>query len=61
MRQVVGPQMGVKASGGIRNGASSLALLEAGATRLGVSAGVTIVQELIGKQTSQPMAAGGAY
>ena len=61
MRQVVGPQMGVKASGGIRNAEAALALLDAGASRLGVSAGVTIVQELSGAQTSQPVTAGGTY
>ena len=61
MRQVVGPQMGVKASGGIRNAEAALALLEAGATRLGVSAGVTIIQELSGAQTNQPVTAGGTY
>jgi len=61
MRQVVGPQMGVKASGGIRNAQSALALLEAGATRLGVSAGVTIMRELTGEQANQPVTAGGAH
>ena len=61
MRQVVGPDMGVKASGGIHDAASALALLDAGATRLGVSAGVTIIQELSGAQASQPVPAGGAY
>ncbi|RLT40043.1 MAG: deoxyribose-phosphate aldolase [Chloroflexi bacterium] len=61
MRQVVGPQMGVKASGGIRTAEAALALLEAGATRLGVSAGVTILQELTGEKASQPVTAGGTY
>ncbi|RLT33091.1 MAG: deoxyribose-phosphate aldolase [Chloroflexi bacterium] len=61
LRQVVGPDMGVKASGGIRDAASALALLEAGATRLGVSAGVAILQELTGAQAAQPVTAGGAY
>lgn len=61
MRQVVGPQMGVKASGGIRTAQAALALLDAGATRLDVSAGVTIVQELSGAQASQPVTAGGTY
>jgi deoxyribose-phosphate aldolase len=45
MRQVVGPQMGVKAAGGIRSLADAAAMLAAGATRLGTSAGVKIVQE----------------
>jgi len=48
MRQTVGTDMGVKASGGIRNLATALAMIEAGATRLGVSAGVTIINELTG-------------
>ena len=44
MREVVGPKFGVKASGGIRDTATALAMIEAGATRLGTSAGVAIVQ-----------------
>lgn len=43
MRQVVGPEMGVKASGGVRNTADAQAMLGAGATRLGASASVAIV------------------
>jgi deoxyribose-phosphate aldolase len=43
MREVVGPDMGVKASGGIRDRATAIAMLEAGASRLGCSAGVAIV------------------
>ena len=46
MRRVVGSELGVKASGGIRDLASALALIGAGATRLGASAGVSIVTEL---------------
>ena len=45
MRAVVGPGMGVKASGGIRNRNDALAMLAAGATRLGASASVTIVSQ----------------
>jgi deoxyribose-phosphate aldolase len=45
MRRVVGPQMGIKAAGGIRSLADARAMLAAGATRLGTSAGVKIVQE----------------
>ena len=44
MRRVVGVQMGVKASGGVRSYADAVALVEAGATRLGASAGLKIVQ-----------------
>ncbi|GBC77783.1 Deoxyribose-phosphate aldolase [bacterium HR08] len=45
MRRVVGPEMGVKAAGGIRDAQTARRLLEAGATRLGASAGVKIVRE----------------
>ncbi|EED32120.1 deoxyribose-phosphate aldolase [gamma proteobacterium NOR5-3] len=43
MRSVVGPNMGVKASGGIRDRDTAVAMLWAGANRLGCSAGVAIV------------------
>jgi deoxyribose-phosphate aldolase len=46
MRGVVGDQAGVKASGGIRTAANAIAMIEAGANRLGASAGVAIVREL---------------
>jgi deoxyribose-phosphate aldolase len=46
MRETVGPKFGVKASGGIRDTKTALAMIEAGATRLGVSAGVAIVKGL---------------
>ncbi len=45
MRRTVGPGMGVKASGGIRTLAEAQNMVIAGATRLGVSAGVKIVKE----------------
>lgn len=45
MRQTVGPEMGVKAAGGIRTAADALGMIRAGATRIGASAGVKIVQE----------------
>ncbi len=44
LRRVVGPEMGVKASGGIRDLATALQLVEAGANRIGTSAGVKIVE-----------------
>jgi len=44
LRQAVGPKFGVKASGGIRDAATALAMIEAGATRLGTSNGVAIVK-----------------
>src|SRR5262249_60251033 len=46
MRGVVGDRAGVKASGGIRTAATAQAMIEAGANRLGTSAGVAIVREL---------------
>src|SRR5450432_808743 len=48
MRETVGPKFGVKASGGIRDLPTALAMIEAGATRLGTSAGAAIVQGLSG-------------
>jgi deoxyribose-phosphate aldolase len=45
MRQVVGPGVGVKAAGGIRTYADALAMIGAGANRIGASASVKIVQE----------------
>jgi deoxyribose-phosphate aldolase len=45
MRRVVGLELGVKASGGIRTYVDALAMIKAGANRLGASAGVKIVQE----------------
>lgn len=45
MRRVVGPTMGVKAAGGIRSFADVKGMVEAGATRIGASAGVKIIQE----------------
>ncbi|WP_413538151.1 deoxyribose-phosphate aldolase [Enterococcus malodoratus] len=48
MRQTVGPEMGVKASGGIHNAKEAEAMIEAGATRLGASSGVAIMNGLSG-------------
>jgi deoxyribose-phosphate aldolase len=45
MRKTVGREMGVKAAGGIRTLADALRMLEAGANRLGTSAGVAILTE----------------
>ena len=44
MRRVVGPEMGVKASGGVRTFEEARSMVQAGATRIGASAGVKIVQ-----------------
>ncbi|MDT8306716.1 MAG: deoxyribose-phosphate aldolase [Anaerolineae bacterium] len=45
MRATVGPDVGVKAAGGIRNYDDALRMVEAGANRLGASAGVAIVEQ----------------
>jgi len=45
LRRVVGPDVGVKASGGVRTLDDLLKMVEAGATRIGTSGGVKIVQE----------------
>lgn len=43
MRQTVGPEMGVKASGGVRTHEDLIAMVEAGATRIGTSNGTKII------------------
>jgi len=48
MRRTVGPGMGVKAAGGIRSYEAARNMIEAGATRIGASAGVKIVREARG-------------
>ena len=58
MRRVVGAAMGVKAAGGVRDLEGLKAMVAAGATRVGASAGVRIVQESQGKQ---PVAAAKGY
>lgn len=45
MRHVVGPQIGVKAAGGIRSFQEAKQMIQAGATRIGASVGVKIVKE----------------
>ena len=45
MRSVVGDRLGVKASGGVRDYATAKAMIEAGATRIGASAGIAIARE----------------
>jgi deoxyribose-phosphate aldolase len=46
IRAAVGPKVGVKAAGGIRDLATALAMMEAGATRIGTSAGLEILSAL---------------
>lgn len=49
MRKTVGPEIGVKASGGVRTKEDVDTMVEAGASRIGASAGVSIVK---GENTS---------
>ncbi|OIK16605.1 deoxyribose-phosphate aldolase [Bacillus sp. MUM 116] len=46
MRQTVGPELGVKASGGVRSTEDALKMIEAGATRIGASSGAAILKGL---------------
>jgi deoxyribose-phosphate aldolase len=46
MRRVVGPEMGVKAAGGIRDAATFWTMVRAGANRIGTSAAVAIMREI---------------
>lgn len=59
MRRVVGAAMGVKAAGGVRDLEGLKAMVAAGATRVGASAGVKIVQESKGQKPAA--AAGSGY
>jgi deoxyribose-phosphate aldolase len=58
MRRVVGAEMGVKAAGGVRDYEGLKAMVAAGATRVGASAGVKIVQESQGQKTAGTAPAG---
>ncbi|MGB3093112.1 MAG: deoxyribose-phosphate aldolase [Candidatus Zixiibacteriota bacterium] len=49
LRKIAGESMGVKASGGIRDYATAMKLIQAGANRIGTSSGVLIVQESLKK------------
>lgn len=51
MRQTVGAKMGVKASGGIRDRDAARAMLDAGASRLGTSSGVAIINGIAVSET----------
>ena len=59
MRRVVGSEMGVKAAGGVRDLEGLKAMVAAGATRVGASAGVKIVQQARGEKPAA--AAGSGY
>src|ERR671912_146280 len=58
MRRTVGPDLGVKAAGGVKGISDARAMVEAGATRIGASVGVKIAQEASGVKTTAPA---GAY
>jgi deoxyribose-phosphate aldolase len=58
MRRIVGTDMGVKAAGGVRDYEGLKTMVEAGATRVGASAGVRIVQESKGQRTTASSPAG---
>jgi len=57
MRRVVGPEIGVKASGGVRTYEDAESMIKAGATRIGASAGVKILQ---GPSAGKPAVANAA-
>ncbi len=57
MRRVVGAGMGVKASGGVRTAADALAMIAAGANRIGASSGVQIVAEMLGQRMASTASA----
>jgi deoxyribose-phosphate aldolase len=61
MRRVVGAEMGVKAAGGVRDLEGLKAMVAAGATRVGASAGVKIVQQASGTSVSGPSSGPGGY
>jgi deoxyribose-phosphate aldolase len=50
MRQVVGPDMGVKASGGIKTYKAAIAMIGAGATRIGCGSSVSVVTDQVGTE-----------
>jgi deoxyribose-phosphate aldolase len=54
MRETVGPDFGVKAAGGIRDAATAMAMIKAGATRLGTSSGIAIVTGLGSRSLPAP-------
>src|SRR6266511_2439538 len=56
MRRVVGDEMGVKAAGGVKDYEALKAMVAAGATRVGASAGVKIVQQARGEKPAGPVA-----
>jgi deoxyribose-phosphate aldolase len=61
MRRVVGGEMGVKASGGVKDLQQAQEMIRAGATRIGASVGVKIIQEAAGGRVTTNGQAAGSY
>jgi deoxyribose-phosphate aldolase len=61
MRRVVGPDVGVKAAGGVKDLKSAQAMIQAGADRIGASVGVKIVQESRGGAVAPAATGSGGY
>jgi len=61
MRRTVGPVLGVKAAGGVRTAVDALRMVAAGATRIGSSSGVRIVEELRASTPLPEESSGAAY
>ncbi len=61
MRRVVGGEMGVKASGGVKDLKQAQDMIRAGATRIGASVGVKIIQEAAGGQASSNVQSATGY
>lgn len=57
MRFVVGEELGIKAAGGVRSLEDVKKMVSAGATRIGASASVKIMEEAAGKKSTEPAAA----
>lgn len=60
MREVVGPGVGVKASGGVRDYETAMKMINAGANRIGASASVSIVKGARGEKVAAPAADSGS-
>lgn len=58
MRRIVGPEMGVKAAGGVKDYEGLKAMVAAGASRVGASAGVRIVRESKGEKPAGAIGSG---
>jgi len=61
MRRIVGGEMGVKASGGVKDLQQAQEMIRAGATRIGASVGVKIVQEAAGGKVTTNGQSAGSY